>query len=344
MTAKDAKGFKLKPILVVLAVLLALAAGAIGWGWADLMGYAQQPAASEAEPQVFQVRSGVGLKTIARQLAQAGLIRQPIKFQILARLEKVERRLQAGEYLLAADQSPRQILAALSDGRVRLHKVTIPEGYTQTQIVQLMVASGLAGAANFAGELKKPQYIEQLGIPGTSLEGYLFPDTYLFPRQALAPEMVRALLSRFGAVFNQTWRTRAEALGFSVHEIVTLASIIEKETGQPRERPLIASVFHNRLNAKMRLMSDPTVIYGIPDFDGNLTRRHLRTATPYNTYTQPGLPPGPIANPGREALQAALYPAESDYLYFVAKNDGSHQFSIRYKDHLKAVRTYQLGQ
>ena len=150
------------------------------------------------------------------------------------------------------------------------------------------------------------------------------------------------MTQRFRESISDTWRTRADGLGLTLHQVVTLASIIEKETGDPAERPLIASVFHNRMQKGMRLETDPTVIYGIKDFDGNLTRKHLRTPTPYNTYVIKGLPPGPIASPGHAALEAALYPAETDYLFFVSRKDRTHQFSSNLKDHQKAVRKYQL--
>jgi len=340
---KAAKRSKLKAILATAVVLAALAGGILWWGWTDFKHYARQPASLKEVPRVFILRSGLGVKAIARDLHRAGLIQEPFKFQLLARMQKMDRKLQAGEYLLSPHQSPDEILAALADGRVRLHKLTFPEGYTLAQITRLAAASGLAGAAGFAREVNLPRYARQLGLDGNSLEGYLFPDTYLFPRQASAAEMVRTMTARFQEVFSPAWRQRAAELGFTAHEIVTLASIIEKETGQARERPLIAAVFHNRLKKKMRLESDPTVIYGIKNFNGNLTRRDLRTPTPYNTYTIAGLPPGPIASPGRAALKAALYPAEAPYLYFVSKKDGSHQFSTNYKDHLRAVRKYQLG-
>jgi UPF0755 protein len=150
------------------------------------------------------------------------------------------------------------------------------------------------------------------------------------------------MVQRFRETISDRWRARADELGLTLHEIVTLASIIEKETGVPEERPLIASVFHNRLRKGMRLETDPTVIYGIEDFDGNLTRKHLRTPTPYNTYLIKGLPPGPIASPGRASLEAALYPADTDYLFFVARKDRTHQFSSTLEEHQKAVRKYQL--
>jgi UPF0755 protein len=181
-----------------------------------------------------------------------------------------------------------------------------------------------------------------MGITADTLEGYLFPDTYYFPSGLESKSIITAMVKQFRIAFKPEWQTRAEELGMSVHEVVTLASIIEKETGAPEERPLISSVFHNRLKKGMRLETDPTVIYGIPDFDGNIKRRHLNTYTPYNTYKIKGLPPGPIASPGAAALEAALYPAQSKYLYFVSKKDGTHQFSATIKEHNAAVRKYQL--
>ena len=183
-----------------------------------------------------------------------------------------------------------------------------------------------------------------MGIPGKTVEGYLFPETYFFQKQASAEKIIRAMIGRFKSVFTKEWKNRAQELGFSVHEIVTLASIIEKETGVAKERSIISSVFHNRLEKGIRLASDPTVIYGIENFDGNLTRQDLRTRTPYNTYTNYGLPPGPIANPGKAALEAALYPADTPYLYFVAKPDNTHHFSTTLAEHNRAVRKYQLNQ
>jgi UPF0755 protein len=333
----------LKWIFSLLLVLVVLVLGALWWAWSDLNRYGDRPLAALGEQKVFEIRPGANLKAIAHGLARAGFIRNPFKFQLLARLHKLDRRLKAGEYLLSARQSPLQILEDLVDGRVMLHKLTIPEGYTLAQIVALASRSGLAGAKGFEKELTDPRYARQLGIKDKSLEGYLFPDTYLFPRQAGAAEMVGAMVDRFRSVFNDPWKKRAADLGFSVHQIVTLASIVEKETGQAGERPLISAVFHNRLKKKMRLESDPTVIYGIQDFDGNLTRRHLRSPTAYNTYTIFGLPPGPIASPGKAALEAALFPARSPHLFFVAKKDGHHQFSTNYKDHLRAVRKHQLS-
>ena len=164
----------------------------------------------------------------------------------------------------------------------------------------------------------------------------------MLPKNILPEDLIGAMVKRFREVFLPEWTLRAKALKMSVHQIITLASIIEKETGAAFERPLISSVFHNRLKKGMRLSSDPTVIYGIRNFNGNLTRKDLETVTPYNTYRIKGLPPGPIANPGIDSIKAALYPAETDYLYFVSKKDATHQFSTNLKDHNRAVRQYQL--
>jgi UPF0755 protein len=202
--------------------------------------------------------------------------------------------------------------------------------------------SGLGSAADITTRAGDPAFARSHGIPAGSLEGYLFPDTYLFPRGVSAEAILTTMLQRFRSVFTAEWEQRAAQIGLTVHEVVTLASIIEKETGAPSERPLISSVFHNRLKKGMRLETDPTVIYGIRDFDGNLTRKHLETFTPYNTYVIKGLPPGPIASPGKDALEAALFPAQTGYFFFVSKNNGTHHFSSSFEEHQNAVQRYQI--
>jgi UPF0755 protein len=223
-----------------------------------------------------------------------------------------------------------------------LYKLTVPEGYNQDQIAALVASAGFTSAEVFLKACTDPHLIQSKGIAAKDLEGYLFPDTYYFPRPAAPETIISAMVQNFWSVFTDEMKKRADQMNLSIHKTVTLASIIEKETGVATERPLISSVFHNRLKKRMRLESDPTVIYGIEDFDGNLTRKHLKTYTPYNTYRIKGLPPGPIANPGKEAIEAALYPAESDYLFFVSRKDRTHHFSTNLSDHNKAVRRYQL--
>lgn len=302
------------------------------------------PAGGQASSDSFVVEPGEPLVEIARRLEAQGLVRSALGFRLLARLEGAERRIQAGEYALSASLSPREILGRLLQGRVRLYRLTIPEGLTLSQIAAIVEKTSLATAADFEGLARDPALTKQLGIPAENLEGYLFPDTYFFPRGAGPQAILQAMVARFRAAYPPEWDEQASRLGLSRHEVVTLASIIEKETADPAERPLIASVFHNRLKRGMRLETDPTVIYGIRDFDGNLTRRHLETPTPYNTYFIRGLPPGPIASPGKASLHAALFPAASPFLYFVSRNDGTHHFSTTYEEHQRAVRFYQLGE
>lgn len=327
---------------IITACILFAAAAALAAVYLDVQQFAHRPADASAAPQTFEVISGQGLRRISHRLAEAGLVRNPSKFALLARLEGQETAIQAGEYRLSAAMAPSEILRDMVNGRVRLHRITVPEGYTMRQIAVTVSASGFMAPAAFLEACHDTALLRSLDITSDSCEGYLFPDTYYFPASATAPQIITAMVQRFWSIFSDAWKARAAELGMSVHEVVTLAAIIEKETGAPSERPLISSVFHNRLKRRIRLQTDPTVIYGIADFDGNLTRKHLKTPTPYNTYVIQGLPPGPIASPGAAALEAALYPADTDYLYFVSKQDTTHHFSTTIDAHNRAVARYQL--
>lgn len=330
-----------KPI-TILIVLAAAALVAVSWFYSNLITYADQPADPGAQTILFEVGRGEGFGTVTQNLHARGLFQHPDKFKLIARFKGYDKKIRAGEYELSAAMSPRQILQRLVSGKVRLYRLTIPEGYTLQQIAAAAEASGLCGAAEFSAAAANSSLMAAQGISAKNLEGYLYPDTYFFPRGATGLEIVQAMTARFNTVFTPEWKKRAAELKMRVHAVVTLASIIEKETGAAFERPLISSVFHNRLKRNMRLQTDPTVIYGIPNFNGNLTRKDLTRPTPYNTYVIHGLPPGPIASPGAKALEAALYPAETDYLYFVSKKDSTHQFSTNIRDHNRAVRKYQL--
>lgn len=210
------------------------------------------------------------------------------------------------------------------------------------QIADLLDSKGLVNKQQFLSLAQDPALLEQYGIPGPTLEGYLYPDTYQLARGISPSTAIHTMVERFWMLVRPL-KKRAEDLGMEMEDVITLASIVEKETGLAGERATIASVFLNRLKRRMRLESDPTVIYGLKNFDGNLTRKDLSKPTPYNTYVIRGLPPGPIANPGLEAIKAVLYPAKTDYLYFVSKNDGSHHFSRTLSEHNRAVRMYQKG-
>jgi UPF0755 protein len=299
------------------------------------------PVAQEAPEVLFTVARGAPLARVTGDLARAGLVRDARAVEWLARLRGLSGSLHAGEYRLHAALTPAQILEQISEGRVATHPLIVPEGFTAAQIGARLAEARLADAEAFVSAVEDPRLAASLGVPAPRLEGYLFPETYQLPRALPAEEIARIMVREFQQVWAELTATAAPG-GLSMHEVVTLASIVEKETGVPSERPLIASVFLNRLALRMRLESDPTVIYGLPGFDGNLRRRDLTDeANPYNTYRIGGLPPGPIASPGRESLAAVLSPEASDFLYFVSRNDGSHVFARSYRDHVNNVNHFQ---
>lgn len=331
-----------KIFIIIAAALIVFFAAGIGF-YLSLLKFAKLPAGESTVEKVVAVKPGEGFKSISQRLFDAGIIQSPFKFSFLARIKGYDKRVKAGEYLFSARLTPAKILEMMVSGKVILYKVTAPEGFTMRQIAAVVAEAGLTKAQDFLDAAGNSARVKTAGIEADTFEGYLFPDTYYFPKEIGPEKIVDTMVRRFNSVFLPEWKKRAEELVLSVHEIVTLASMIEKETGLPSERPLISSVFHNRLKKRMRLESDPTVIYGIDGFNGNITRKDLAAERPYNTYRIRGLPPGPIANPGARALEAALYPADTDYLYFVSKNDNSHQFSTNIVDHNRAVRKYQLN-
>ena len=331
-----------KKILIAVLILFLIALGGLAWLYADIMAYAEHTVDGDGVEKTVLIHPGDTFGEITRHLNQAGIVAHPLKFRLYARLKGYDYRLKAGEYSIPTNMSPDRVLATLVSGKIRLHRLTVPEGLTLRQIADLVADTRLCSAPEFLKLAFDAALAEKLGIPAAGLEGYLFPDTYFFPKNVTPRKIITTMFARFQTVFTPQWQARAKEKGLTVHQVVTLASIIEKETGAAFERPLIASVFHNRLKKKMRLESDPTVIYGIKDFDGNLTRKHLAEKTPYNTYQIKGLPPGPIASPGAEALKAVLFPAETNFLFFVAKKNRTHQFSTNLKDHWRAVRKYQM--
>jgi len=323
---------------VALAVALAIA----GLGAAAYtLKQALRPVAVEAPDTFFDVTPGASLKSITAGLERAGLIRNARAVELLARYRGLEGSLQVGEYRLSAAMAPEAILEMIASGRVATHEIVIPEGFTAAMIATRLDALGLGDAEAFLAWSRDPASAEQHGVEGPGLEGYLFPDTYHLPRGLSE----RAAAAVFVGRFHEVWQAidaRPSETTLSMRQVVTLASIVEKETGAPEERPLIAAVFLNRLKRGMRLETDPTVIYGIPDFDGNLRRVDLENrANPYNTYVIPALPPGPIANPGRDALLAVFEPAQSPYLFFVSRNDGTHVFSRSFEEHEQNVDRFQ---
>jgi len=333
MIAKRALTIGLGVLLIVASVAVIVAGIAIQ----DVLA----PATESDTPVLFEVARGETLRTIAHNLETRGLVRDARSIVWLARWHDLAGELRAGEYLISPAQAPAEILKRIAAGRVETYEVVLPEGLTARQIGERLEAAQLVDAAAFEEVVRDKAMAEKFGVEGDTLEGYLFPETYRLPRGLAPEEVARILVGQFldaWAVIEPAAREQE----LSQLEVVTLASIVEKETGAAAERPLISAVFHNRLRKGMRLETDPTVIYGIPNFDGNLRRRDLENRdNPYNTYRTSGLPPGPIASPGADALRAAVEPADVDYLYFVSRNDGTHKFSRTYREHVLAVNTFQ---
>ena len=322
-------------IITVSVFSLIVVVSALGLGLFFLT-----PAKRGGSDQVIVLKEGMTLKEVADELERTGIISHGSLFMMWARLLGYSRQIKAGEYRLNSNMPPIKILKDLTRGAIITHSITIPEGFTKEQIAELLAIKGLADKKEFLSLTDDPEVSKKYGVGGSGLEGFLYPDTYQFGRGLFAESIIHVMVKRFWEVM-RPFKVRVSETGMTMEEVVTLASIVEKETGRPEERSLIASVFLNRLKHGMRLESDPTVIYGMTNFNGNLTRKDLSTPTPYNTYVILGLPPGPVANPGLESIKAVLYPAETDYLYFVSKNDGSHYFSKTLSEHNKAVNRYQ---
>jgi len=334
----------IKRVVVAISAMLMLILSILGiWTACDVVEYAKTAGSRHPPEALITVMPRQPLKTTADMLFHSEIIRSPFYFYLYARGFGYDRRIQAGEYLLSGAMTPKQILEIMAGGKTYLYKITIPEGYGLKEIAVVFSGAGLVSESLFLRAARDPQLCHGWKIEADTAEGYLFPDTYYFPRGVSAEKVLSAMIQRFRQVFTPEMAEQAEKAGLSIHQAVTLASIIEKETGSDSERPIVSSVFHNRLKRRMRLESDPTVIYGLDHFDGNITRRHLTTPTPYNTYTRQGLPPGPIACPGAKSLLAAVYPAQSEFLFFVSRQDKTHQFSRTWDEHLKAVSRYQLG-
>lgn len=300
------------------------------------------PAEEEGMEQVVLVQEGLSLNEVANELEKRNIIVNKTLFGLWGKTMGFSRRIKAGEYRLGPNMPPIRILETLTSGAVITYPVTFPEGYTIEQIADVLDRNGLVEKEEFVSLAHDPAVLKKYNITGPSLEGYLYPDTYHLARGISSSAVVDAMVNRFRQLTGPLEK-RAEAVGMTMEDVIILASIVEKETGLAEERPMIASVFLNRLKQGMRLESDPTVIYGIKDFNGNLTRKDLREPTLYNTYLIRGIPIGPIANPGFEAIKAVLFPEETDYLYFVSRNDGSHHFSKTLSEHNEAVRLYQRG-
>ncbi|CBE69109.1 MAG: endolytic transglycosylase MltG [Candidatus Methylomirabilis oxygeniifera] len=320
-----------------IALCLCLLVGG-GIAWYVLGG---TPSTKETSRAVV-IRPQTGAFDIARTLKEAGVIRSRAAFLAVAVARGTQRRLLAGEYEFGPGLSLLEVIRRIEQGKGLVHQTTIPEGFAARQIAELLHEKGLIDQERFLALLQDRRLLRQYNVDGDSLEGYLFPDTYRLVKGMGEEAIIELMAHRFTEMFGSAEQARARELKMSVADIVTIASLIEREAMADEERPLISAVFHNRLRLGMPLQSDPTVLYGLSRFSGKLTKANLRAPSPYNTYLHRGLPPGPIASPGRASVMAALYPASSRYLYFVSKNDGTHVFSNTLREHDAMVRRYQI--
>jgi len=329
-----------KRVVLWTALFLCLALLAV-YGWLMLYANENGPAGSTAQV-VVEIPKGTSVQGIGRILGDAGVIQDDIRFMLLARLQGVAAKLRAGEFQLPIGSKPLEILDLLITAKPFHYTITIPEGLRAEEIGAIFAAEGWCDQYVFLELMEDLELIDELGLAGiSSLEGYLYPDTYFLTRETRgAKAIIVMLVNRFKDVWGEVVKDMRDQLP-DQRETVILASIVEKETGDATERPLIASVFLNRLQKGMKLQSDPTVVYGSGNFRGPITKTDLKSTNPYNTYVIPALPAGPIASPGKAALLAVLHPAEADFLYFVSKNDGTHYFSKDLREHINAVNKYQ---
>jgi UPF0755 protein len=339
-----------KKVLKTLGALLVLGAVAAGgylsWRMVHLRRFAGEPFGT-AEPKVVNVPPGTGPRGTANLLAQAGVVKSAGDFYQLIRREGAGPRLRAGEYEFAGALAPGEVLARLVEGKVKAYRFTVPEGLRAEEIVPLLAGSELKlDAARVTALLEDRTFIRSQGVPADSAEGFLYPDTYTFTRPFSEEAVVKKMIARALEEYRKADQHRDPSVKLDLLQTMTLASIIEKETGAPEERPRISCVFHNRLRKPMPLQTDPTVIYAMRLLRGfyskNITRKDLTTPHPYNTYVVSGLPPGPIANPGAAAIQAALQPLSCNDLFFVSRNDGTHVFCPDLTCHNRAVDQFQV--
>ena len=323
--------------------MLGIVAGAGAW---FMHGRLSTPYRAFSGGEVFvDLPAGTSVSGMAQRLADAGVVADPLTFRIAARLSGADRQLQAGEYRFSEPMSAFQVVTKIAEGDVFTRPITFPEGLTIKEMAVVFEKGGLGSASAFEKAATDTTLAAEFDPGARSLEGYLFPSTYALGRQAGADATVRAMVEAFDRAFDPGLRAEAAARGMSVREVVTLASLIEKETAQAAERPIVSAVYHNRLKRRIPLQCDPTVVYALMragKWTGNIRKQDLQIKSPFNTYVYPGLPPGPIASPGRASIEAAIRPADVPYLYFVSKNDGTHVFAETLAEHNRNVEQWQV--
>ena len=343
MTAGAGRMMRWIKRLFVVAILLAIAAGAGGW-W--LYSRVVEPYRGYGEQEVFvDIPSGTGPNAIGQRLIATGVVRDALTFRTALIVSGRARALKAGEYRFDAPVHALDVIDKIARGDVYKRLLTIREGLTIAETAEVFEEKGFGKAEEFRKAAMNPALVADLDPAAPDLEGYLFPETYSLPRDTPAAVVVEQMVAGFKKALTDDVREAAKQGGLTVRQLVTLASLVEKETGAADERPLVAAVYRNRLRSGMGMQADPTVIYALQKagkYHGNLSRENLQFDSPYNTYRYSGLPPGPIAAPGKASLQAAATPAVVDYLYFVSKNDGTHVFASTLAEHNKNVFTWQV--
>jgi UPF0755 protein len=350
-TTTTTKGTEVKRVLLALLALALVAGAAAGaWYWnreRRIDAFARTPVTLPS-PAIVNVAPGTGPRALATQLAQAGVVGDAELAYLYIRRENLGPKLKAGEYYFDGTLTPPEALERIRTGTVRVYRFTVPEGLRAEEILPIVAASPLGlDRAQLERLAADPAFLHKVGVPADSIEGFLFPDTYTFTRSATPESVLTKMVQRTLEEYRKADAQRQPGITLDLLQTVTLGSIIEKETGQPQERPHISCVFHNRLKQGMQLATDPTVIYAMRLLRGvyskNITAKDLRTPHPYNTYLTKGLPPGPIASPGAAALQAALNPLQDcKDLFFVSRNDGTHIFCPTYECHQAAVQQWQV--
>lgn len=329
--------------LALLMLLGLVVAGAGGW-W--IYSRVNEPYQGFAGAEQFvDIPPGTGPAGIGQRLVDAGVVRDPWTFRAAVQISGRARQLQAGEYRFDAPIDALDVVDKIRRGDVYHRLLTFREGLTIAEMAVIFEQKEFGVAGDFIKAASDPSAIRDLDPAARDLEGYLFPETYALPRGTPARDVVARMVTAFMTAFDPELRAAAAAEGLTVRQAVTLASLVEKETGAPDERPLVAAVYRNRMKLGMGMQADPTVIYALQKarrYDGNLTREDLQFDSPYNTYRYAGLPPGPIASPGRASLQAAVHPAPVEYVYFVSKNDGTHAFATTLAEHNHNVFTWQV--
>jgi UPF0755 protein len=335
-----------KKLLLSLLVVVVLVAGGAAAFVFYMVNRIQEPYKGFSEPERFvEIPSGTGTAEIRRRLVEAGVVSDDLAFRAALMWTGQSRALKAGEYRFERPMSVVEVVEKLARGDVYGHPITFPEGLTIREMAEIVESHGFGKAEEFIKAAGDGSLVNDLDPAAKDLEGYLFPETYTLPRGTPVGTLVSLMVARFRDTYMALEAKRSGQVDLSTRQIVTLASLVEKETGKPDERPLVAAVYRNRLTMNMAMQADPTVVYALVKagtYDGNIRKRDLSFDSPYNTYKYAGLPPGPIASPGRAALDAALAPADVEYLYFVSKNDGSHAFAETLAKHNANVQEYQV--